>query len=221
MINEIQKTGMLSKNSLKILKSLSAELQHTFSSVQVHRTRTEMEISVLNDLKHPTPASKYWQALREQNAMLQGVTLLSFDYRMEKVRIKKLRIKLEAESDKLEQEMISIRLEKKEYQLKSMEQVAKNKIREIVEWSDIKKREAANMSEEELANVDNHQLISYTRRWINQTIEAGDNCSSSERHNLIGQLQSAINMCNRKGVLPKVLEGYGADVRKLCEVNNG
>ena len=221
MIKDIQNTGMVCENELEVLKKLELELEHTFNSVQVHRTRTEMEISVLNDLKHPTPASKYWQALREQNAMLQGVTLLSFDYRMEKVRIKVLMGKYEVEPDELKREMIGIKIEKKEYQIKSMEQVAKNKIREIKEWSEIKKREAVNMSEEELADVDNHQLISYTRRWINQVIEMGNTGSPSERHNLIGQLNSAVDKCREKGVLPKVLEVYGSDVRKLCEVNHG
>lgn len=217
MINEIEKANILQKDSIAILRELTLELDHTFDSVQVHRTRTEMEVSVLNDLKHPTPASKYWQAVREQNAMLQGVILLSFDYRIELTRSKLLVNKIQTENHPLKRELLEIKLEKKQYNLKNMRRTATHKIREIKEWSEIKKREAALMSEEDLADVGNHQLMSYTKRWINQALEMGTQGSPSENSNLMGQLSSAINLCKEKGILSKVLEGYNDDVKRLCE----
>jgi hypothetical protein len=213
---------LLSKTDFEVLNNIQAELDETFKKVQVHRTRTEMEVSVLNDLKFPTPASKYWQAMREQNVMLSGVTALSFEYRMEKVRLKKIIRKMLKTEDKLDKELLQIKKEKKEYILKEMERSAAHKVREILEWSDIKNREASVMSKEELENVDNHQLISYTRRWINQAIEMGNNGSPSEKQNLIGQLKSGIAMCKNKNVLRKTLEPYSEDHQQyLIEACDG
>ena len=140
---------LLSKTDFEVLNNIQAELDETFKKVQVHRTRTEMEVSVLNDLKFPTPASKYWQAMREQNVMLSGVTALSFEYRMEKVRLKKIIRKMLKTEDKLDKELLQIKKEKKEYILKEMERSAAHKVREILEWSDIKNREASVMSKED------------------------------------------------------------------------
>lgn len=205
---QIKTSNILDQKSFNELESLSNELKATFESVQIHRTRTEMEVSVLNELKHPTPASKYWQSVREQNAMAHGVALLSFDYRTEKVRIKILEQSISKEKDDLKRELLQIKLERKQYILKDMERTAKARVREIKDWSEIKQREAQGMSDEELADVGNHQLISYTRRWINQAIEMGDTGSPSERHNLLGQLNSGINLCIKNGIIGKVLDGY-------------
>jgi len=221
MIKSIQESSLLTTKSFVTLELLSKELEETFNSVQVHRTRTEMEVSVLNDLKHPTPASKYWQSVREQSVMFDGVAMLSFDYRKEKVNIKILLKKIEVETDELEKELLEIELERKTFILNNMKRSAKAKVREIQDWSDIKSREAAKMSEEDLANVGNHQLISYTRRWINQTIEMGNNGSPSEKQNLLGQLRSGINLCIKTGIIHKALEAYGATIKEQILLEYG
>jgi hypothetical protein len=42
-------------------------------------------------------------------------------------------------------------------------------------WSEIKQREAEKMTQIELDDVDNHQLLSYTGRFINQMLANKDN----------------------------------------------
>lgn len=206
--------GLITKKAAEVLNDLAHELEETFESVQVHRTRTEMEVSVLNEIQHPTPASKYWQALREQNAMLQGVTLLSFDYREAMVRADILLQKLTDEKDELKCKLLKIKWERKLYLIKDMKRAAKAKIREIKDWSEIKTREARSMTDAELQDVGNHQLVSYTRRWVNQVVEGGLNGSTAERNNLLGQLKSGIKMCESKGMLVSLLSDYEPDIRK-------
>lgn len=46
-------------------------------------------------------------------------------------------------------------------------------------WSEIKEREAKMMTKEELADVDNHQLLSYTGRYINEYLANKDNFGMS------------------------------------------
>ena len=202
----IQQSEILSKADVDSLIPFTEELKETFKKSQTFRTRTEMEVSVLNDMKHPTPASKYWQAVREQNVMFTEMVMLSYEYRKDLIEIQKLQRDILKEEDELEAELLQIELEKKQFLMKSAEKVAKDRIREIAEWSDIKKREAAQMDKKDLEDVDNHQLKSYTKRWLRQSLAAGDSGSPSERQNLKGQLQSGLKNCEQRGLLDEVLE---------------
>ena len=211
--NIIQNSEILTSDDLAKITPLTQELKENFKKSQVFRTRTEMEVSVLNDLKFPTASSKYWQSAREQNVMFHELVMLSYEYRKNLVEIKKLQKEYDEEKDDLEKELLQIEIEKKMFISKNQEKTAKDRIREIASWSEIKAREANNMSQEELADVDNHQLISYTKRWIGQSIQMGTNGSPAERQNLLGQLNSGITACINKGILDKVIKDFPEDVR--------
>ena len=209
----INNSDILSKESLESLLPLANELEDSFKNTQMFRTRIEMEISVLNDMKFPTHASKYWQALREQNVMFQELVMLSYEYRKNIIEIKKLQKKYEEEKDTLEKEEIQIEIDKKTFISKIQEKTAKERIREIKEWSVIKEREAKLLNNIELDNVNNHQLISYTKRFINDVLVMGNEGSPAEKRNILGQLRSAILMCISNNVLEKVLEDYSLDIQ--------
>ena len=209
----IQQSDILTNDDFALLTPLKAELKETFIKAQCFRTRTEMEVSVLNDIKHPTPSSKFWQATREQNVMFTELVLLSYEYRKNIIEIKKLQKKIIEETDTLEQELLQIEIEKKTFGLRQQEKIAKDRIREIKAWSEIKEREAKKMEEVELLEVDNHQLISYTKRWIKQNIIMGNSGSPSERQNLQGQLHSGIKACIEKGILDKVLKDFSGVIK--------
>lgn len=214
LLDNINQSNLLSKDDLDSLEKLSGELQETFVKTQIHRTRTEMEVSVLNTIKFPTPSLKYWQAMREQNVMFTELVMLSFEYRKNLIEIRILERDIKKERDDLERELLQIELEKKTFIGKQQERVAKARIREIKDWSDIKEREAQQMSEEDLKEVDNCQLVGYTKRWINQSIMMGGNGSPAERQNLLGQLRSGILVCIEKGILGKVLEKFDPRIKK-------
>ena len=214
LLDTINQSSLLSVQDIDSLEALSGELQETFIKTQVHRTRTEMEVSVLNTTKFPTPSLKYWQAMREQNVMFTELVMLSFEYRKNNVEIKILERDIRKEEDGLGKELLQIELEKKTFIGKQQERVAKARIREIKDWSNIKEREAAQMSQEDLAEVDNSQLIGYTKRWINQSIIMGGNGSPAERQNLLGQLRSGILACIDKGIFDKVLEGLAPQIQE-------
>jgi len=204
----IHSSDVLSKVDFHDLESMTDELQDTFLKSQVFRTRTEAEISVLNDVKFPTPASKYWQSVREQNVMFHELVMLSYEYRKNLVEIRKLLRDLDEEKDPLEKELKEIEIEKLQFISKNQERVAKHRIREIKMWSEIKAREAGKMSEKELENVDNHQLISYTKRFVNQALIMKLDGSPSERNNLLGQLETGLRTCRKKGLLDEVLKSF-------------
>ena len=203
----IKSSEILNELDLSRLNPLKKELVENFKKSQVFRTRTEMEVSVLNDLKFPSPASKYWQAVREQNVMFTELANLSYEYRKKIIEIKKIKRDIENEKDELEKELKEVELEQENFNLIQMEKVAQDRIREIEQWSEIKEREAKNMTEEQLADVDNHQLVSYTQRWIRQAIAMGNNGSPAERQNLLGQLEKGLKICVKQNILEEVKEG--------------
>lgn len=211
--NIINNSEILTKEDLDKLTPLKQELKETFIKSQVFRTKTEMEVSVLTDLKFPTPAAKYWQSVREQNVQFQELVMLSYEYRKNLVKIKMMQRDMDCGTDELKKEMLQIEIEKKMFVLKNQEKVAKDRIREIAEWSKIKHREAKLMHPKALENVDNEQLFGYTRRFINQTLSSGDKGSPAEKNNLKGQLDSSLKACKAKGILDEVLSRYPKDIQ--------
>ena len=219
--NQLFDSQLLTRDDLDVISRLKPELIDTLKKTQIHRTRTEMEVSVLNDIKHPTPASKYWQSIREQGVMFEELVLLSFEYRKKQVEVKILERKFNNEEDELEKELLKIEIEKEKYVLSAQERVAKARIREINDWSEIKTRELKLMNGLDVDNVDNHQLISYTKRWIQQSIMMGGNGSPAERQNLLGQLRSGVNACIKNGVLGLVLNDFHTDVQTQIKSEYG
>jgi hypothetical protein len=210
-LNIIKDAHILQTEDFDIINNLKEQLEDVFRHAQVFRTRTEMEVSVLNDVKFPTADSKYWQSVREQNVMFQELVNSSYEYRKNQVEIRKLERDLAKETDDLEKELIQIEIERKQFLALNQQRTAKDRIREIKEWEEIKQGLISDM-QYSLVDVNEHQLISYTQRWINQAIIMGENGSPAERHNLIGQLQNGLKMCQEKGVLDKALLPFDKEI---------
>ena len=88
--------AVLKEEDAQAILVLKEELADNWNKKQIFRTETEMRVSVLNDAKHPTPASKYWQSVREMSAHFDAMMNLSFDMRRNQVE----RLKLERKMDK-------------------------------------------------------------------------------------------------------------------------
>jgi hypothetical protein len=207
----IKQSDFLVEKDWKAVEQMSKELQSAFEKKQIWRTETEMRVSVLNDLRFPTKASKYWQAVREQSVFFENLVLLSFEYRRNNVEIKKIQKKLENEKDELEIELLNIDLEEKMFAKKNMEIASKDRVRELKLWSKIKgelKDGSFNSND-----VNDHQLVSYTQSFIKQKMTIGDSGNPSERRNLDGQLISSLKECEKKGLLNKVIEPFNDNTK--------
>ena len=131
-------SDLITKEDQKVYDQLLQECYDSWQKKQVYRTETEMRLSVLNDAKHPTPAAKYWQSVREQSVFFEQLMLLQFDYRRNQVKRKKLAKEIEDESDTLEKELLQIDLEQLDWLIKSQKLDAHHRIRELEHWSRIK-----------------------------------------------------------------------------------
>jgi hypothetical protein len=185
---ETHLNNLLEPNDLKSFKGMVDELRDTWTKKQVFRTETEARFSVLQDNRYPTQASKYWQCIREQSVYLENLMTLSFEYRRVENKIKWLQKKIETETDDYKLENYKIDLDEKIYSKASMEQVAKDRMREISMWSKLKKE--FDDGTFDTKNVNTHQLESYHKMYLNKAKTITPGTSEAEVFNIVGQLES-------------------------------
>ena len=184
-------TDLLPKKIHDQMTKLVAECNDSMAKKQMWRTDTEARFSVLNDAKHPTNASKYWQAVKEQSVFAEQFTLLSFNYRRNEIKIKKIKHQIEhMEADdefalmELEVDLDECLFNKKEYQIQALDRV-----REIQMWSDIKK-ELTDAEDFDTENVNTHQIESYLQILENRRITLSPASTQPEIMNVLGQLNT-------------------------------
>ena len=190
--------NLLDPNDVKEFKEMTSELRDTWTKKQVFRTETEMRISVLQDAKYPTKAAKYWQCVREQNVFLENLMSLSFECRRNEVKLKRLKQKLETEEDPLKKELLQIDIDEKTYSVANMQLVAKDRMREIKLWSELKKE--FDDGSFDTQDVNKHQLDSYAKIMQNKAKTLTDGSSQPEVFNVLGQLKT-IERVQRDGEL--------------------
>ena len=180
--------NILSTEDVKEFKNMVGEFRDTWTKKQIFRTETEARISVLQDMKYPTKASKYWQCVREQNVFLENLMGLSFDYRRNDVKIKRLEKKIQEEGDDLKKELWQIDLDEKRYAKASMELTAKDRMRELKMWSKLKVE--FNDGTFDTGDVNQHQLESYNKIMQHKSKTLTPGSSQAEVFNVMGQLQT-------------------------------
>lgn len=179
---------------------LKEELADNWNKKQIFRTETEMRVSVLNDAKHPTPAAKYWQSVREMSAHFDAMMNLSFDMRRAEVERLKLERKMkeaEEKGDNLEIMEIQIDLDQNLYNKACMEQVAHDRVREIKTWSKIKAE--LNDGSFDDKEVNTHQAISLGLRLENRVRALNDKSDPSEVVNALGTYKTLQRLKTQEG----------------------
>ena len=179
---------MLKKEHNKFLKELKSELEDTHNKAQKYRTETEMRYSVLNDGRFPTKASKYWQAVREQNVFYTNLRLEAYQYRKLLVEIKKLERSIAKETDELELELLQIELEEKLWDKDERERMGADRVREIEHWSRIKKE--LDDGTFDTQNVNTHQKESLKLQLQERAKNLTPGSSQGEMINVIGPLKT-------------------------------
>ena len=191
--------NLLDPNDVSAFKGMVDELRDTWTKKQIFRTETEMRFSVLSDMKYPTNAAKYWQCVREQNVYLEQLMILAFDYRRAEVKLKRLKQKLEKETDELKKELLEIDIDQKIYDKASMELTARDRMRELKLWSKLKKETDDGTFDKQ--NVNTHQLESYHKIMINRKNTLTPGSSQPEVFNVLGQLETIERIKKERGQL--------------------
>jgi hypothetical protein len=201
-LDVIKKNKLLSTEDFDDLVKIKDELNHTFAVSQVFRSRVEMEVSVLNDVKHPTPDAKYWQAIREQNVHFSELVSLSYEYRKTVQRVKIIEAEIDELKDKRERthekyedkkidaeiEINKIEIERINWVLLQMTKTAKDRIREVLNWHEIMEI-LKPLMKYSTDTYEDHQWVSYSLRFNKQleaAMKTNAKIGSAEAGNLVG-----------------------------------
>ena len=168
-MTKIRDGDILEKDDMKSVANLSTELQRVFEVHQMWRTETEMRYSVLNDVKFPTPAAKYWQSIREQNVFWEQLVFLSCDYQKQQGELELLEIEYDEIVGKSKKHMAQRKIKdaeikKKQFGLMNMRLQAHDRVREIKLWEVIKE-EQVKKGDFDINDVNKHQVESYAKSW--------------------------------------------------------
>ncbi len=208
--------NILDSEDVSDFKGMMNELRDTWTKKQVFRTETEMKFSVLNDLKYPTKASKYWQCVREQNVYLESLMAMSFGARRNALKMKRLEEKIDTETNEYKKELMKIDLDELRYGLASEQLVAKDRMREIRLWSKFKKEFDDGTFNTEDVNA--HQMESYHMIMLNRRDTLTKASTQPEVFNVMGQLSTLERLKNQKALEePKKIQlpkGLGAEEEK-------
>ena len=185
---------MLPEKQNLFLSELKEELQDTIQKVQKYRTETEMRVSVLNDASHPTPASKYWQCVREQNMMYEQLRISSYEYRRRQAKILGMKDKLKKSKDKYEKMELQVDIEEMEWSLENIKFTANDRVRELKLWSKIKAE--LNDGSFDTQDVNAHQAESLQLQLSNRMSTLTQGSSQAEVLNVVGPLKTIADMNN-------------------------
>lgn len=207
-LSAMEKTEFLTDSEKETLERCLPEIKHTFECVQVHRTKAERDISVLNDVKHPTPDAKYWQSKREMDVFVSSLWVLNYDYEEKLCDLTDLLLSLEEVSHEPQtprnvnlSRRLSKQVEKTRFELLVMRREAHHRVREIAMWEEA----IASLKKDLLFSPDDpseHQYLSYPVRYSLEMManaKAGSTLSYAEARNAVGLLKTSFRMLSEAG----------------------
>jgi len=198
--------SILDKKEFDKLLEIKDELQDAWGKNQIFRTETQARFAVLNDAKFPTKASKYWQSVREQVAHFNELTSLSFEIRRKEIDLKEVQERLKVEKGYIK-ERLEVDRDELLYCLATAERVAKDRVREIMQWSMLKKE--LNDGSFDDKNVDTHQRESLFKAVLNRAQVAPDNIPSEERLSIKGIINALKDEPVNKEFVEKLVNKKG------------
>ena len=207
-MNQLQPiASILDEKELKKLEEIKEEISDAWHKRQMFRTQTEARYAVLNDFKFPTKAAKYWQSVREQCVHFDELTTLSFEVRRKEISLREIDDKLK-DAEGFERDNLEVDRDECLFYIASGKQVAKNRVREIMQWSKIKSE--VNDGSFDDKNVNTHQKESLFRQVFNRAQVAPKDISAEERLSIDGLLHGLKDAPENKEFVSKLtLNGKG------------
>lgn len=194
--------GLLSQEQTRTLSKLLDEIREAEGNYVIWRTFTEAAFSVLNDVKFPTPASKYHQAIREQLVFYDQLVVLSFDFREKEIDLAETLEQLET-AEGHEKQRLEVKRDRLQYEIEGIKRQAKDRIRELEMWSGIKDQIVANSPDFDTRNKDTDELIALTIRFCREAllVEKSNCTDPGAIINIISQATSYLTECKRRGIV--------------------
>lgn len=194
-IDSIKKSNLLIESDIDIVNSLTTELKNTFKNKEVMRTEFLARTSVLNDVKFPDSASKFWQSVREQDAQLTALVLDSFEYEKALAQIQILKydysmIKGNNQKINAQRKIKEIEIKEKEFFLINVKNSSHHRVRELALWEKIKQEQIKIDPSFDRVNVESSQRESYLKRWEKEKTIAIQTNQGALYRNVLSNLSS-------------------------------
>jgi len=204
---------LLTKEQSADITALIDEIKAGWDSQTIWRTWTEANFSVLNDLKFPTPAAKYHQAKKEQLVFFEQLISLSFDYQEAQIDLAEVEENLKT-ADGFDEQRLEVKRDRLLFSIEGMRLQAKERVREIKMWSQIKKD--LDDGSFDTKNKDTDQLLGLTLRYIRELPAAAKSNNAGEAINIVGQAATMLKECQKRGVVGK-LGAEGRHAQKMLQ----
>lgn len=198
----IVNSDLFTEEQSQDLASLRKEIANAWDNQVVWRTFTEANYSVLNDIKFPTSASKYHQATREQLVFYEQTILLSFDFREKQIDLAETLEKLET-AESYEKQRLEVKRDRLFFEIEGMKIQAKDRIRELKMWSEIKN--GLDDGTFDTINKDTDELIHLTVRYCREaSLIKGKTNDIGAVTNIVGQATTCLMECKKRGITGKL-----------------
>ena len=209
--------SILDEDDKKTLSDIQELLGDYWRKRQIFRTKTEAHLSVLNDSKHPTKASKYWQAVRELTGGMETIVRGSFDVKRNLVKIAETQevirklTKKNKEKNKFKIQKLKILLEEMEFNKIIRNSEIKDQVREIKMWSDI----CTDLDDGTFNTLDPnvHQAESLKLYFENRLKALGPGSDMADVMTTRGMVKTANELTNDKGELLSFKQVYKLEVK--------
>lgn len=194
-IDSIKKSNLLIESDIDIVNSLTTELKNTFKNKEVMRTEFLARTSVLNDVKFPDSAAKYWQCVREQDAQLTALVSDSFEYEKALAKIEILKYDhnmIKGDNQKLnaQRKLKEIEIKEIEFFMINVKNTSHHRVRELALWEKIKQEQIKIDPSFDRINVESSQRESYLKRWEKEKMIAIQTNQGSLYRNVLSNLSS-------------------------------
>lgn len=219
----VNSANILDAKTIKKLRNIAGELEHGFNVRQRFRPRFLMEVSVLNDMKFPTPDAKYWQCNLERDTHFKNLVELSFNYKEKIADIHILEAELheleqskESETNEAKKEKKNIQIQHEENSLTFMKKEAYERVREIMNWTDIMGQLSAKLKYSK-DNPEEHMPESYSLRFAREReamqIAGRENAAHdlAGAMNIISLAKTAFDNPNVLKLIKEGKKGIGGD----------
>jgi len=176
--NNIKSSNILIAKDLKFLTENIDELKRCDAVNQNHRTKFEMEFSVLSDDRFPIKQSKYYQCIREELVMLRGIVIMCDNGNIEQKKIDLLNAEInELTNSKIDKAIIELKkaeIQQLEYYIAEKKDEIHGRMREIGRWQDLKSK-LTKGEKFNIDDVDTFQEEHWIKRWTTDPTPASKN----------------------------------------------
>jgi hypothetical protein len=184
-IDKISNMELLDEEDKVVFNEISNEIKEAWDKKQIWRTDFEIEYGVLNSVDFPTPDSRYWQCLKEMDAVFDQMMQTYYKFKEKQIEFKILDVhikkntdmlkEIEDENDKelfeLKVEQLQNKKDKISYSLLNLKQQVKDRVREMKQWSKMIKKHGGEVKYD-TDNPNSHKLIFFIHKMYYKLMDA-------------------------------------------------